>query len=818
MESSGVIVKYEITIYLKIALFAAVIYGVFDVIKRFRFFVNEEDWKKCFSPFAIFGLVVALKVGLTVAPYISTDDYHFGENLLGWWSYLKGFVPYVDYVPAHGVLEDDLRSLLSYIFYDSTAASIGESGRLAFTILGFIAFISIYSFTGSLVLAFSAILLLGGRLVWYFFVPFICLWLSSRLRTKPSKWVSVWVVSAPFVILSVPPQGLLLVASFGILAIKMIWDLIQTGDKKSWLHVSVVSLVTIFIFVATPLLFMLIAAIRYVWENGSINQIAYGLPWGLSWGEGIKSGFIFEAIRMAWILTPLLSLYVIGKSWCSFKNTNSFFYPALIFLFFSLFMIPYSMGRIDPGNVSRPGLVSIFSWAIIFPLLAWKFVSTKTHAFVVLVTVFMSSLLGFGVTSFSSLSSIASQKIYSPPLRDAAAAGLPNIGNAFIEESQWNRINRLNKLLELRLASNETYLDLTSRNAHYFYLNRLPAISVSAPYNLVSLTQQRRAVDVLLATLPKIALLQADNIVQDGGGLALRNPYLYQFVMDHYAPRMESGFIVGYKKPETTSPENENNIIVEVKNFTDSNWYHGFNRTEVAVILSDSSLVPMLKIGDQVSIANGEFRSIIRVWPEGSAIWMDGGIIKPTNTSSDNFINVIVSEHVRKEYEASLFHKSFAVSDFQKIPISWGRSEKTLISKMTSQIKISGILPSLIDIALVNDSYKVEGKDPYLLFDISSLGVSGRNAGLLKFEFSCVGNKTEPRMQIFWWGDERDGAFEASSVKFTAENGTLIVPLDSSPWWLGLSKVKGLRFDLDNPSACIAFNITNISLFQRDLF
>ncbi len=108
------------------------------------------------------------------------------------------------------------------------------------------------------------------------------------------------------------------------------------------------------------------------------------------------------------------------------------------------------------------------------------------------------------------------------------------------------------------------------------------------------------------------------------------------------------------------------------------------------------------------------------------------------------------------------------------------------------------------------------GKDPHLLFDISSLGVTGRNAGLLKFEFNCVGNNTEPRLQIYWWGDERDGPFEASSVKFTGENGILIVPLDASPWWLGLSKVKGLRFDLDNASACIAFKITNISLFQRD--
>jgi len=65
---------------------------------------DGADWKKYFSPFAIFGLVVSLKTGRTVTPHISSYDYHFGEQLLGWWSYLKGFVPYVDYVPAHGLL------------------------------------------------------------------------------------------------------------------------------------------------------------------------------------------------------------------------------------------------------------------------------------------------------------------------------------------------------------------------------------------------------------------------------------------------------------------------------------------------------------------------------------------------------------------------------------------------------------------------------------------------------------------------------------------------------------------------------------------
>ena len=815
LQPSGEVVKYETTIYLRIFVIALVVYGIYDVIKRFQSGLDGADWKKYFSPFAIFGLVVSLKIGHTVTPHISPDDYHFGEHLLGWWSYLKGFVPYVDYVPAHGLLENDLRSVLSYIFYDGTAATIGEAGRLAFALLGLFAFISIYYFTGSLVLAFSVILLLGGRLTWFFFVPFICLWLIPSLRAQPGKWLSIWILTAPIVILGVPPQGLLLVAAFGLLAVKIAWDQIRFGDKKSWQRLGLVIAFMSLVFAVTPIFSMLFGAIRYVLENGPINQIAYGIPWDISWNSGGKSGFVFEAIRMSWVAIPVLCLYVMHKNWRDLGDSKSFFYPALIFFSFSVLLIPYSMGRIDPGDVSRPGLVSIFGWGVLFPLLLWGISNAKTRAFVVLSAVFMSALLGLGVTSFSGLSSIAAQKVNSPPLRDSVVAGLPNVGIAYIEESQWNRINRLNKLLELRLAANETYLDLTSRNAHYFYLNRSPAMPVTAPYNLTPPTQQRRAVDALSVSPPKLALLQADNIVHDGGGLALRNPYLYRFVMDNYVPRMEGGFIVGYLKSEVRSATGIE-IAAEIKNITDENWLYGLGRRDSAVVLSDPVLASMLRAGDKVRLANGEIRVIERVWAEGSAIWLDGGLVAPTDISSGNIIDLIVPPDVYQEYAASLFHRAFAVSDFQKIPVSWGRSEKSLRSKMTMPVSLTGLSPTTSHVSSFNGSYKIEGDDPQLSFDISAISVSGRNSGLLKFDFNCIEKTSESRVQIFWWGDERDGPFEASSVRFTAENGTLIVPLDASPWWLGLRQVKGLRFDLDNASACRAFSVENISLYRRE--
>ncbi|WP_157872090.1 hypothetical protein [Candidatus Williamhamiltonella defendens] len=168
--------------------------------------------------------------------------------------------------------------------------------------------------------------------------------------------------------------------------------------------------------------------------------------------RGVNRTFFSKPLECLGWQYQYCASYVMHKNWRDLRDSRSFFYPALIFFSFPVLLIPYFMGRIDPGGVSRPGLVSIFGWGVLFPLLSWGISNAKTRAFVVLSSVFMSALLGFGVTSFSGLSSIAAQKVNSPPLRDFVMAGLPNVGFAYIEESQSNRINRLNKLLELRLA------------------------------------------------------------------------------------------------------------------------------------------------------------------------------------------------------------------------------------------------------------------------------------------------------------------------------------------------------------------------------
>lgn len=814
LQPSGELSKYNTTLYLKVLVFALIIIGIYDVVRRFSKHAQEDQLKALFSPMAFFGLLVALKVGNTLTPLVSTDDYHTGESLLGWWSYVQGVVPFAGYIPAHGLIDDDLPMLLSSIFYDGTAGSLPESVRLTFAVLSLVAFFSVYNYSGSIALAFISVLLLGGRFSWLFLVPFICLWLSTALRREPGKWLAVWLLSSPFVLFGALPHGLLLILAFGPLSALASWTLIKSSSTSQWVYTAGAITILALLAVTTPLLSMLSGTLGYVKENGPINQLAYGVPWHLSWNEGALSGLAFELLRMSWVVIPLACLYATYKSWRSFGSMQSWFYPAIAFLILSLLLVPYSMGRIDPNHLSRPGQVSIVGWTVLLPLLVWGVANNTGKVFMLLLTTFMGSAMGFWTVSFSNLASTTAAMVQTATLRNGASSGLDNIGIAEVTDTQWDRISRLDALLDARLTPEETYLDLSSRHAHYFYVNRRPVVPITAPYNLVPVGQQKRTIDILEKNTPKIALLQADNVIHDGGGLSLRNPYLYRFILEHYEPKHEYGFIVGHTKDSLGSGRGTV-IDAEIKNITNDTFNAGIHRRAAAMVLSDPVLVLMLKSGDKIRFANGESKTIQKTDANDSTVWFEGNPLTFPDGQTPKSIGLVTSNQTYREYKASLFQRSLAISDLKKIPVSWGRSAQTLKTKMALITNLDNKAPVLHDLDAGNGQYTVTGSDPFLSFDLSHLDISGKNTGLLKLEFACTGIMSEPRLQIFWWGDDRDGPYEASSIRLTAANGTLIVPLDASPSWLTSDKIKGLRIDLDDASACRVIHLGNMGLYQR---
>lgn len=789
-------------------------------IRGWRYLKNKDlGSSSLISPVALIGLYMALRLGVAYAPNISSDDYHFGELLLGWWVWIDhGQIPYIDYLTPHGLIDDFLPGLSSLIFFDGSAAAVYEGGRIAYALLSSAAYYIFYRVTKSLPLAFLSILLFDGYsgLRTLFIVIFLCIFLSRALRNNPLRWLILWTISIPVVILCVPAQGLALITAMSPLALWFLWRVYQDKRKQLWIALASVAIALLVVGVLTPIPEMLFGAIQYVLENGPINQVAYGVEWYISWANtGSYSGSLYELFRISWILLPISAIYLL---WAYRKDVDrriSVYSVAVPILLLVTFMIPYSMGRIDPGFPSRMGLLSIFSWTFLLPLLLWDHLnSTKRIGFLLLIALFASGQ-GMSTPSINKFVTAMNQTLPSSNMKDGVEAGFLKMGRGIVEEWHWDRLTHLKKTMDRILQPGETYLDLTGHNAHYFYLNRPPVISVTAPYNMAPIPQQKRIVAGLMESLPRIVLLEDSvyNIYNDGGKLSLRTPVLYRFILTHYQPVWVDGFVVGVRNDQAKSKAF---LKIPIKNFSDVNWEKGIFRSQPAFIVDGVLLMQFFDKGDTVIFENGAKRKVVQVREDVTAVWVSGGKLDPDRVGAPHSVSLRLTPKEQKELKLKLLDKVFAQPDLQGISVAWGRSNQSLSSQMTSVLKIDKFPRLEHHLKAHSEGYQITGNDPFMMIDLGKETLRGGQAGLLRFDFRCEGRTEKPRLQIFWWGDDQKGPEELASVFMDAENGTMIVPLDINPRWLTLSNANGLRLDLANPKACKAIDFTHLELLNRN--
>ena len=808
----------QTTVWLWILSFGLVLATVVDVVLRHKKFVSNHatDLMQLLSPLAIFATILLLRHGATVIPHVSGDDYHFGESLLGWWSFWEfGKIPYTDFFPPHGVFGDDIGGFLSLIFYDGTAATLAEADRLAATLTMFVAFMALRIYTGSLGLAYVSTLVFGTvdrRLFYLILVPFYCLWLKTS-HLKPHAWLWIWLISAIVLVLLVPPQGLLaVIASLPAVALYL-YRARQSDWKRDALLLAILA-GTVALF--TPIPGMLHGAMRYVLENGSVNQIAYGIPWSWSWGIGQdKSQGIFiavlEVLRMSWIWVPLAAAVLIVMMFRQQERRPYLVGVALPVLLFASLMTPYTMGRIGLAVMSRPGIFANFAWAVLFPILLAPLLTARGRAVLAVGIAFVCAGIGLANVNKEGLHSIV-QKNQIGSLWSGNAHGLKNMGSGLVEPQHVDRLERINSLLSRYLTPRETYLDLTGRNAQYMYFDRPPPISTTAPYNLAPIKQQQRVVAQLSESLPRIALLEADNINHDGGGMALRTHLLYRFVLKHYDAELHDGYVYGVAKDTDLRRVG---IGFTLSQLTDQNWDAGVHRSENAVVIHDAIAINYLQLGDEIILPDNTVRKITRIQPALNAIWFDGVRFVPTISNSHREIQTVYNEQRRQQLSVQLMDRVFAVADLRKIPVAWGQSADSLSAAMKHIVDLSFMHAGLHDLILEAGTYRVVGPDPYLWLDLTEQNVTGQTAGLLKLDMGCEGG-VNPQMQILWWGDNIQGTDQTvHALHFTAANGTVIIPLDAYPYWLGMKQIKGLRIDLETAGVCRTIIVQHASLNQR---
>jgi hypothetical protein len=467
------------------------------------------------------------------------------------------------------------------------------------------------------------------------------------------------------------------------------------------------------------------------------------------------------------------------------------------------------MGRIDPHHLSRPGAVTIFALIILIPFAAWSPLRAA-RPLLALVVGIAAVVLVPNVAGTDRLRAAARDRVPAGVLVDGASTGLHGIGRAAIDRVQLARLQRLISLLDAELGPGETYLDLTSRHAQYYYLDRRPPVAVTAPYNLVAAAQQRRVVEQLAKAPPRLALLEAENIVHDGGGLALRDPLLYRYVLAHYVPMYWNGFIVGHRAEE---PEQETGpVVLAVRRLPETN-----PRTDAAasgLVVEDPIAIKMMLVGDRVHFSGSQARAVAAVDLATTSIALAGS--EPVPAGNIEALSWDVEPERVRAYRSALLERAFEIRNLESIPVAWGRSQNSLVRQMKRRQVVSGSPSALNDLSFDGDRMRVTGPDPFAIFDIGSLRASGSDAGLLRFDFRCDEQKEPPRLQVFWWGDTLSGPSESHSLHFNAASGPLIVPMDSAHRWTFMKLISGLRIDLDNPSACSSIQIKNLELYSRN--
>lgn len=171
---------------------------------------------------------------------------------------------------------------------------------------------------------------------------------------------------------------------------------------------------------------------------------------------------------------------------------------------------------------------------------------------------------------------------------------------------------------------------------------------------------------------------------------------------------------------------------------------------------------------------------------------------------------------------SNVIHDVFREKNLESIPASWGRSSASLESKMhhireiTKDIQIT--LNSVVQVG--NSGFRVNGENPFVRFDISGWHLSGRNAGIVSFDFTCDKIGPSPKIEIYWASSE-NAESELTVVRLEGRNGHLIVPMDAAPAWLLAKNILSIRFDVQDQNSCSVFKIENVNFFQRhgiDLF
>jgi hypothetical protein len=372
------------------------------------------------------------------------------------------------------------------------------------------------------------------------------------------------------------------------------------------------------------------------------------------------------------------------------------------------------------------------------------------------------------------------------------------------------RLRNLDAVLSQVVRDGETYLDMTNRNAHYFYLGKQPPIEVGALYNLPNSAQQARAVRELAENPPPIILAQARNISHDGGSNALRAHLVYRFVVENYIP-VAIGQHIYMVRPDRYNwlekyLERTTEAPLQLADHNEEGlWQNGVRvpeddpeNAQAAVMLARD--IVTVAPGDVLVFASGE-RTVARV--EEQTLWLEGAPLDPVQDGYPNDVQVRLPE-TSDETRLALLDEVFRQADLGRLPLAWADAYASLQTELLPVLDLDaeGVVQLRGDTDFfAPNQYLITGTDPGVTYYFPAQDIAAREAGILRFDFTCfTDTPVQPLLEIFF-------------------SGAMLIPLDAYPRWLRLEHAKQIRFDVtvQTPGSdlCDGFEVSNVQLYQR---
>lgn|GEM_PF-1701672 len=554
LSGNELIFVYPVTNFLYNAVVFLILVSLFLISKKI--FLSNISLTQSLSSISFIAILFFMKTHLIVIPSVSGDDYHFGEFLLPFWSLAEyGQIPFQDIVPARGLI-NYLDGFLVSIFFELKASYFSYVETFLSLFYTIILFYGIKKYYGMLY-AFLLVLIsppwLGVSGIDIFNAVVLVVLVHLFIDKKYHSFLAFSLLLVTVSILFAPGQGGILALSITPLGLYALYKIFSIDYKTSLRYLAFLLIPYLLIIMPTSLFDMLYGAILYAKEQSSLNGITYGTPWYFSVNSFTNGNhWLFEIVRSGYVFIIGFSFIVLVKYIANKELANRkevLVYASIIFITALLFIVR-GAGRIDPGWFSRLGIATVYIVGTLLPLLIYHLSPRYKSMLVMIFVVFYISIFGYIGNSLSLNQLIAKvdSKTHLPTnFKYSQDIGIYNMGNGVFEDSHIERVVKIKNFLETVLEKNETFLNLTNRNALYFYLERKPPIETGAFYNLVSEGQQKRAISKLSKDIPKIAILEADNILHDKVKLPLRTPLLYRFVMQNYQPIEIEGVVYGIR-------------------------------------------------------------------------------------------------------------------------------------------------------------------------------------------------------------------------------------------------------------------------------